>query len=567
MIRCSKRVGLFLFLFLSLLLLAPPSQAQSLSQTDSSIRAERERLPTNRSPLLGVVWQPPEARGPALRQLNRIHATGATAVRLTRLPAADTLFSRADTLGLRLFIDLPVSAVSAGALRDSLQQARPALNRLRTLAQRHASVQYVGLARHADTTVPSACSVLDTWTSRLHDAPDALRTYYVTPFPASADQCADAVDLTLIDTRSHANPIERWQTWTTDTTKIGLGTLGTWVHPDAPSGLRVPHSAERQARYLERTFSDLLSADSAAPIVVFVYRWQDRAAPLANRRYGLHDASGTRRPAANVVEGIYTDTQHVFAFPSGTAPSTSPHGALLFGWGLIGLLALLYAQSPFVRQTAFRYFAAHGFYRDAVRKGRDVSPVINTVLLLLAAAAFSVMVVLLTRLAATAPSTEHALAALPQALRAPLAAGLTHPGLTGAIVGGSCLLLLIGWTLLLVLAARRNTSFSLSQGFMLVTWPCWPVLIGLLIALVMSTQPPVSRRVLGFILLVGGTATILAITTRVLRDYRQAAGVSVPIVMGLSLFSPLVLLFAGGAALVTKYDLPLSFLWTLLTQT
>ncbi len=515
---------------------------------------------------LGVVWAPPDASGPALRTLNRIHAAGAKAVRLTRLPSADTLFARADSLGLRLFVDLPVAYVSAPALRDSLRQAQPTLDRLRTRARRHTSVQYVGLARYADTTVPAACSVLAEWTTRLHNASASLRTYYVTPFPAAEDQCPDAVDLTLLGTRGRPDPVARWRTWTTDTTRIGIGALGTWVHPDAESGLRVPHSPERQARYLERAFSQLLDAGSSRPAALFVYRWQDRTAPLPIRHYGLYDPTGTPRPAADVVEGVYTDTQHVFAFPSGTAPSPVPY-LILLGWGLIALLAGLYAQSPFFRQTAFRYFAAHGFYRDAVQEGRDVGPIINTVLLLSATIAFGLIVVLLSRIASAAAPTGHVVAALPASLRPPLAAGLAQPGLAGLLVGGGTLLLVVGWMLGLILVARQEIPLSMAQGLMLVTWPCWPVLIALIVALVVSTRSSIPPLVLGILVLGGGAGGIIAVTVRVLRDYRSVTNVPLPSVIGLAVISPLTVLLLGAILVVTQYDLPLLFLWRLLVQT
>ncbi len=554
-------------LSLAFLLAGSPAEAGASSRT-SSLERPRSQPPLSSDSIgLGVVWTPPDAPGPALRQLNRIHALGATAVRLTRLPAADTLFTRADALGLHLFVDLPVAYVPAAALGNALSQAQSTVDRLRTLARRHPSVQHVGLARHADTTVPRTCSVLRAWTQRLHDAPSPVRTYYVTPFPAAVDRCGGAVDLVLLDRRGRADPVKRWPPWTTDTTRTGLGALGTWVRPGAGTGLRVPHSPERQARYLERSLSHLLDA-TPSPAALFVHRWQDAPrSVLSARRYGLHNADGTRRPVADVVEGVYTGTQQTFAFPSGTAPPQTPSILILFGWGLIALLAGLYAQSPFVRQTAYRYFAAHGFYRDAVRKGRDVNPLLNATLLLLATTAFGGILVLLARMAAATPTTEHVVAALPPALRAPVAAGLTQSGLAGAVASGMPLVLLVGWMLGLVLVARQETSFSLAQGLMLITWPCWPVLPGLIVALVAAAHSPVSPSLLWSLLFWGGLGTIISITVRVLRDFKHVTGAPLLRVLALAGLSPLALLLLTFAGLVIQYDLSLPFLWTLLTQT
>jgi hypothetical protein len=299
-----------------------------------------------------------------------------------------------------------------------------------------------------------------------------------------------------------------------------------------------------------------------------VHRWQDDGqSPLSDRRYGLHDATGTRRPAADVVEGFYTNTQRVFAFPSGTAPPSAPHGLLLLGWGLLALLAGLYAGSPFVRQTALRYFAAHGFYRDAVRKGRDVSAALNASLLLILTTALGLTATALFRIAAVQPVSEYVLAALPPLLRSPVAGGLAHPILAGVVIGGGILGLLGGWALAFVLAARSETSFSLGQGLMLVAWPCWPALAGMVLALIATTTPPFSPFVLGTVFVAGGLATIVAVTVRVLRDFWAVSPVPPTLFVQLTLASPLVLVVIAAAAVLVRSDVPLTLLWHLLTRT
>jgi hypothetical protein len=563
------RASLLVILVVGIVVSPPPSWSQPTSVDRPVPRTTNGDASsgTTGQPLLGVVWRPPDAPGPALRALGRIHALGATAVRLTSLPPTDALFHRADSLGLRLFVDLPVASVAAPALGDALNEAQPRLTQIRKLARQHPSVQYVGLARHADTTVPQACAVLRDWTERLHDAPTSLRTYYVTPFRPSVDRCTDAVDLALFDTRGRPRPVDRWQEENPEPTRTGIGGLGTWVRAGAASGLRVPHSAERQARLLERTVTRLLDSTSAAPAAVFVYRWQDEPnARLPDRRYGLHGADGTPRPATRVVEGIYTGTQRVFAFPSGSPPS-SPHALILLGWGLIGLLAVLSASSPFARQTAYRYFVAHGFYRDAVREGRDVSPWLNVLLLGVGAVAMGLVVTVLAQLAAAAPTTEHVLNALPSALSTPLATGITQPVLAGAAGAGLVALLFLGWTGALTLTARSVSSFSPSQALMLVVWPGWPVLPGMVVALVTAMAPPASPSLLGGLLVGGGLLASLGVVMRVLSDYHAVTDVSLPVTMALALPSPPVLaglVLSAGAA---QYQVPLSLLWHLLTGT
>lgn len=547
------------------LLLPPRTAAAQPAQSPSSARLEGARPD---STLVGIVWAPPSSPGPALLELNRIAASGATAVRLSPPLPADTVFARADSLNVKLFVDLPVSYVSASPLRDSLAAADSTRARLLALAQRHPSIHAVGLARYADTTVPSACSALEEMSARVHDRAPDLLTYYVTPFTASADQCRDAVDRPLLDLRGHPAPLERWAEWRETGAEVGLAALGTWTAPGADAGLHVPHSPQRQARYLERALGRLLDSTRAAPPPVFVHRWTDDPSPtLSSRRYGLHDADGTRRPAARVVEGFYRGTQRVFAFPSGTAPTDTPVGPLIVGWGLLALLGGLYARNPFVRQTVSRYFAAHGFYRDAVEKGRNVRPTENGILLLSVAVAVGTIGTLAARMAGAPPLTEWIVAALPSPVSTSLAVGLTQPVLTGLVVGAVAFGLLVGWALCLFLAARIGNSLSLAQCVMLVTWPCWPAFLGLPVALVAATHPPFPPQTLGLVLAVGGAVTLLAVTLRTLLDYVAVTGKTAlwtPVLLALS---PFVLTSLAAGLLVSQYDLPLSLLWHLLTRT
>lgn len=516
----------------------------------------------------GVVWDPPEHPGPTLRQLNRISEMGATAIRLTSLPSTDAVFARADSLELRLFVDLPVSYVAAGHLADSLSAARPVLNQLLRVANRFSSLQAIGLGRYIDTTEPETCSVLSKWDRRISKDHPAVQTYYVTPFAASADACADAVDTPLFSPRGQPAPIERWRTWSSESSTVELGALGTWVTPTAASGLRVPHSPERQARYLENALSKFRDSRQPSPTTVFVYRWQDQAPPvLESRRYGLYDDQGRARPAADVVEGFYTGTQQTFAFSSGSPPTNTPVAYILLGWGLITVVGSLYAHTPFVRRTVYRYFAAHGFYRDAVREGRETSLAINLLLFAILGLAAGVIGAVCARVAGEQPATELVVAALPSLLRTAASSVLAEPVLLGTLLGGGFLLLLGSWTTILVLVGRFIGSLSVAQALMVVVWPCWPILIGMVLALVAATAPPLSYGSLGLLLLGGGFVAAATITARVLRDFRRVSNLPVPLVSLLALPSPLVLLLLAGLYLIAHYDLSMTFLWHLASRT
>lgn len=514
---------------------------------------------------LGVVWTPPAQPDSALRELARIDALGATAVRLMRLPT-DTVAARADSLGLDLYVDLPVAHVSARQLPDTLAQAAPTWERLQALARRHPSITHVGLARIADTTVPSACETLRRWTDRVHAGAAALRTYYVTPFSAAADQCAEAVDRPLLDVRNHPAPAERWHQWRAHSASAGIGAVGTWVDPAAESGLRVPRSPERQARYLEGALSPLLDSTRRSPSVLFVFRWQDRPL-LSSRRYGVHASDGTARPGARVVEGVYTGTQDVFAFPTGTAPAAGSYGLVLLGWGLVALLGVLYARSLFVRRTVARYFTAPGFYRDALRDGRDLAPGTNGLLLGTVAGALGIAAVCVARQGAAHPGTDRVLAALPHAVRGAVAGGIEHPVWAGVAVGGTALGLLGLWMGALVLAARGWTRLSVAQGLVLIVWPSWPALLILPVALATGPEAPVSPPLFALLLLGGGSLALVYKTGRVLFDYWSITGVPGWVLVPLSLLSPFALASATVLVLAMRYGVSFAFLWHLATRT
>ena len=565
MVRRFGVVPLLLFVLCSVTA-APFSQSSSAFSSRPAPSWEPAPLLSDTTQL-GIVWTPPSRPDPALRELNRIDSLGATAVRLTR-PPSDAVAARADTLGLRLYVDLPIDHVSAQNLQDALARATPTLKRLRTLARQHPSIARVGLARAADTTVPAACNTLRRWHDRVRSWTGSLRTYYVTPFIAASDRCLDAVDQVLLDVRGHPTPVDRWRQWQSRTATVGLGAVGTWVRPSAGSGLRTPHSPERQARYLERTLSRLLDATKASPPVIFVSRWRDQpSSVLPTRRYGLHDPDGRPRPAARVVQGIYTGTQRVFAFSSGTEPGTGRYGLLLVGWGLIALLGGLYARSPFVRQTVLRYFAAPGFYRDTLRDGHNLAPGANGLLAGLVTAAIGTTGICAFSLAATEPETEHVLGALPPPVQTLLARGIEHPITAGVTIGGLVLSLLGVWMGTLVLATRLQTQLSLAQGLVLVTWPCWPTLLALPLALAAGPDAPLSPFWLTVLLLIGGGLAFLYMTGRVLYDYWVITDLPAPIVLLLGALSPFALISATVLVLTAWYDVSIVFLWHLATQT
>lgn len=527
----------------------------------------------------GVVWTPPSQTQAALRTLDAMKRRGVTGVRLTRPVFDDAVLAGADTLGLHLYVDLPVAYASASRLQAAAPALADTLDRLLAAADRHPSLRAVGLAPLADTSVPATCDVVSRLAERVRTRGGArLRTYSVTPFRPEADRCPGAVDLVLLDVRDTGDPVARWQAWRAATDRpVGVGALGTWMRPPSErsgsgGGLQVPHSPEWQARALERGLARFTDTTRTVPPAVFVYRWSDRPddgareAPLA-RNYGLFDAAGEPRPVARVVTGFYTGRQRVFAFPSGQAPPAEWSWLIVLGWIVIGVVAAAFAQSPPVRRTAARYFTAHGFYRDAVREGRETLPEINAVLLIVVAAALGVVASAALRAVDPLPVTTLVLEALPSAIGTTVGGWIQEPGLVGIGVGVGSLVLLGGWTLALALASREWGGLRVDQVLMLVVWACWPAVPAMIIALVSAAQAPgTAAGVAGLLVLAGGVASMW-VTVRVLRDYTAVSKVPGGIATALAALSPPAVVLAAATLFTLRFDVSLPFLWHLMTRT
>ncbi len=535
--------------------------AIGLVATTGTAQSQASEPPSTR----GVVWTPPRSPTAAQQVLRRMAATGATAVRLTRPVTASSVLALADTLGLALYVDLPVAYLSASALNDTLSFARRQLDSVLAQARRHTSIRAVGLARGADTTMPSACAYFDALTQHVRTRSD-LPTYYVTPFRPSADACTDAVDLVLADLVGTSDPQARWNQWRQVHEAVGIGAVGRGTRAGAGRGLRVPASPERQARYLERHLPPLLEGDRQPPL--FVYRWKDRPVVSTVRRYGLHRADAASRPAARVVEGIFTGRQRTFAFPQGTAPAAGAPWLVMIGWVLVAGLGVLYAQYGQVRRTLSRYFVSHGFYRDGIQGGRDLAPEASIVLLVTALCALGMGAMVAVRAFGTDPAVHHVLAVLPDGPRQVVARWIEAPVTYGVEVGVGAGVLLGAWGTGLSLAARPWSGLSAPQVLMLLAWPHWPALLGLVVALALAAQNPATNglRIAGG--WVGGGLLLSAwIMVRVLRDYVAVADVPRSVAGALALVSPPAVVVLATASLVTYYDVPVRFLYRLLVLT
>jgi hypothetical protein len=346
------------------------------------------------------------------------------------------------------------------------------------------------------------------------------------------------------------------------------------MRPDAGRGLRTPHSPEWQARRLETQLATFVDANPPTPPAVFVYRWHDASSSgessskpdLPARAYGLIGPDGSVRPAGRVVRGFYTGRQQAFAFPRGPDPAEGWSGLVVLGWIVLAGIAVVFAQAPLVRRTAARYFSAHGFYRDAVQEGRETLPRIQPILLLCVAVAVGITVAAVARGVDGLPETGAVLDALPKPAAAALDLALAHPSWVGAGIGALGLIVLIGWSLLLVLAAREWERLRVDQALMLVTWPCWPAVPLMVASLVAVAQPAGEATGILAIVCAAAVAVSGSIVVRVLRDFASVTGVPGGIAGVLALLSPPSLTVATVLLVGWRAGISLSTLWHLIPR-
>lgn len=509
--------------------------------------------PTASTPLRGVVWTPPDQARPAILQLQRMHDMGVTAVRLTRL-LPDAALSTADTLGVRLFVDLPAAYHTASRLRARLPVLQEQIRRIAAASRSHPSLSAIGLAQNADTRHPATCDVIETLHRTVRQqSNDRLRTYYVTAFAPATDACTSIPNRILVDLRGVSHLNAHWEAWQDVAPAVGIGAVGTWVDPKAAVGLRVPFSAERHARFFEHWLPLLFDT---AP-VLFAYRWRD-AEETEIRRYGLHTREGPPRPALEVVRGLYSGTQTTFAYPTGRATNEAPVDRLLLGWGLLAMLVLLYAQRSEVRRMVQRYIRAPAFYREGLREGRDTLPAFSTLLLLQAFITLALFIRIGGGLLHGLPAVTLVLEAMPPVLAKALGGWVEHPLAAGGLVVAPLLGASALWCGLLLGVAQHYGRFSIGQTLMLIAWPCWPAILGLLVALALpgDASPPVTLVSLAL----GAGTALPFLLLRILRDYASVTAVPFPLVLVMGALSPLGILVAAATGLGLATDVSFALL-------
>jgi hypothetical protein len=162
------------------------------------------------------------------------------------------------------------------------------------------------------------------------------------------------------------------------------------------------------------------------------------------------------------------------------------------------------------------------------------------------------------------PETVGVLERLPERAAAALDLALAHPSWVGLAAGGLGLAVLVGWALVLALAAREWEYLRIDQALMIVTWPCWPVIPVMVAGLVAVSQPPGGATGILLPVCIAAVAVSILIVVRVLRDFAAVTGVPVGIAGLLTLLSPPALTAAAVLLLGWRAGLSFSTLWSLL---
>ncbi len=521
-------------------------------------------MPAGAQPLKGIVWQPPSDLRRAEADLREMHSMGVEAVR-TGLVAEPGLLDLADSLELQLFQELPVEHLSASALIGAVAASQRLLEQSLAISRNHPSARHYGLSRRSDTSDASACTFFSLLSPQVRSIPGA-HVYYVSAFPES-DRCRDTVDFVLFDAREGLPPISG---------AAGLATLGLWTRDDAWRGLRNPHSPESQARFLEDHLNALL-ADTTGLVAVFVHQWRDvvpdeqRAGPERpdpfGRLYGLYDSASNPRPALQVVAGIYSGAQTVFAFPAGVPASSSWPWGIVLGWVAIGLIGIHFARSPGFRFMVPRYFFAHVFYRDAVREGRDVLPDASALLLVVLGICVSIVGGVLANSFRETNAVIHFIQSLGPTAREAVVGVLRSPFMLVVQVGSVYVLGLGLWAMLLTIASRGRGRLTMGQAIMLVVWPRWPLLLLMVIAMTLSRGTPGTSASSAVILLAAWLVASLASIIRTLVDFASVTGSSWRRTIIVGLTDPFIILcLITVIPAMTIFSEQTAFFWHLLLR-
>lgn len=517
-------------------------------------------------PARGIVWSPPAHFADLRADLEAIAQHGVRAVR-SPLILDPKVHIVADFFGLTFFQELDARFLPAARLVERRVEMASALDSAITAASGIEGPQRFGLGYWIDTSDPRACEVLEALSDRVHQSLPGAQTYYVSAFIES-DLCSGAVDFVMLDAEGETSVdplLNRWRMH--GETPVGISNLGFRVRGSADAGYRSRFSPQHQARMLERLLTELLADRNLR--AVFVDRW--RIGPDVSPRvaadvgdFGIIAPDGRPRPAAEVVKGLYTGNQRVFAFDAGERSGNDFSWINLISFLSVMLFGLTYYGSISLRSLVRRYFLSHSIYLEKIGDGRE--PTVGTsmfLLLCLSLAAAVVGVTVLTDMSGTRlwyPILDW----LPAWLSDPLQIGVARSGLLVPVFAALFGLVALLWAAILSISTRGTKHLRFGQTLLIAVMPRWPVaLIGLLALVILNWRIDAPGFVL--IAVVGvWSAVVMIYTGRMLSDFLRLLGIralwTVPVLL-LGLF----VLAAAVWLIVVSNDLQpeLGYLWNI----
>ena len=527
-------------------------------------------------PVKGIVWNPPTRLERAQQDLIEMHSIGVEAVKTPLIQNAK-LFDIADSLGLTIYQDLPFAYLPGNHLSESIEEGKSALEFALRKAAVHPSARHFGLLSFSDTGAQASCRFLGELVQFARSRFGDKYQFYYTTFFIENDLCADRVDLVLIDILDNPALSSRLQRWKEvhPNTPIGLANIGTWFNASLaqslPTGYLSNNSQEYQARFLEQSLYQLFAGNQPnSPEVVFVYRWRDTRLPYPSpahnlsqpyiHPYGIKMSREQGRAAYDVVKGVYLDNQSVFAYPAGQSIASQNQWITLCIWVNLLILSIAYAYFPRFRLMARRYFSAHGFFREAVREGRELLVGPNILIFITLATAFGVCTVVILDVFRTTEAFSLLLRWLPESVSFTAVALLSQPVLLFIALAGTYGLLLSFWaSTLSAISTRSRWTLLPGQSFMLVLWSQWPLLAVMIGAGVINTleQPELSQMTTMLV----AALVIIIITGMIftLRDFWFISK-SNPVLVFLSfILNPIILIVLAAGYYCIQYSDQLIF--------
>ena len=136
-----------------------------------------------------------------------------------------------------------------------------------------------------------------------------------------------------------------------------------------------------------------------------------------------------------------------------------------------------------------RYFTAHGFFREAIREGRELLLGPNMLIFLAISSAFGICAIVILDVLRETSAFTLFIQWVPESTRFTIVALLAQPLILFIVMAGSYGLLLSIWTSTLsALSARSRWTLLPGQSFMLVVWSQWPMLLAMIAAGVISSS-------------------------------------------------------------------------------